>query len=188
MNKEQAVHRWVLSRETHSSRTGVAVTLASVVIVLLVAGIALGVWWLVDRAFRDVMAGQVAAVSSIAGDGGALMAAGSISVVLAVFLIAVALLPGRLARRARSTDRLALLVDDGVLADAVADAVAARCGIDPRQVSATINRRRATVRVTPTSGVDVDRAAATDSAVATLAAVGFSVAPKLLVAPRGVVA
>lgn len=188
MNKEQAVYRRVLRRETHSSRAGAAVTLASVLIVLLVAATAFGVWWVVDRGLRDDVADQTAAVSSIAGDGGTLMTAGCVAVVLAIVLIAVALLPGRLARRARSTDRLALLVDDGVLADSVADAVAARCGIDPRQVSATINRRTATVRVTPTSGVDVDRAAATDSAVATLAAVGFSVAPKLFVADRGVVA
>lgn len=188
MKKEQAVHRRVLRRETHSSRTGAAVVLASVLIVLLVATIVLGVWWLVDPGFRDVVADQTAAVASFAGDAGAMTTAGCVAVVLAVVLIAAAVLPGRLARRARSTDRLALLVDDGVLADAVADAVAARCGIDRRQVSATIGRRSATVRVTPTSGVDVDRGAATESAVAALAALGFSLAPRLFVARQGVVA
>ncbi|MGI5190886.1 hypothetical protein ACQEVI_22300 [Promicromonospora sp. CA-289599] len=188
MNKEQAVHRRVLHRETRSSRTGAAVVLASVLIVLLVTAVTLSVWWLVDPGSRDVVAAQAAVVSSIAGDDGTLLAAGCVAVVLAVVLIAVALLPGRLARRARSTDRLALLVDDGVLADTVADAVAARCGVDPRQVSATVSRGSVTIRVTPTSGVDVDRAAATDSAVAALAAVGFPVAPKLFVAREGVVA
>jgi len=184
---EQAIYRRVLRRETHSARTGSAVVLASVLVVLLVAAIALGVWWVADAGARALVADRAASVTSFAKDGSALTAAGAVAIVVALLLILLAVLPGRLARRARSTERMALVVDDGVLADAVADAVALRCSIDSRQVSATIGRRSATVRVTPTSGVPVDRDAATDAAAATLAAVGFSVVPKLYIARQGVV-
>ncbi|WP_369374156.1 hypothetical protein AB1046_08170 [Promicromonospora sp. Populi] len=187
MTKEQAVYRRVLRRETHSPRTGAAVVVATVLAVLLVAVVALGVWWLVDPGSHDLVADRLASVTSFAEDDGALTAVGVLAAVVALVLIVLAVLPGRLPRRARSTDRLALLVDDGVLADAVADAVALRCGIDARQVSATVGRRSATVRVTPTSGVAVDHDAATDSVAAALSAVGFSAVPKLYVARQGVV-
>ena len=187
MKNEQAVYRRVMRRETHSSRAGAAVVVASILIALLVVVIGAGVWWLAAPGSRDVIAGWSASASSLADDRGALTMAGAAALAIAVALMALAVLPGRLPRRARSTDRLALLVDDGVLADAVADAVAARCGIEARQVSATVGQRYTTVRVTPTSGIAVDRDAATDSAVAALGALGFPTAPRLLVVRRGVV-
>ncbi|WP_275001571.1 hypothetical protein [Promicromonospora iranensis] len=187
MRNEQAVYRRVLRRETHASRTSAAVVTAVVVIVLLAGVIAVGVWWLAVPGDRDTIEGWFDSASALAGDRAALVTAGVVGLGIAVLLLALALLPGRLPRRARSTERVALLVDDGVLADAVADAVAARCGVDPRQVSATVGRRRTAVRVTPISGVPVDREAAADSAASAVAALGFSATPELTVARQGVV-
>lgn len=187
MKKEQAVYRRVLRRETHRSRTTAAVAVASVLLVLLVVAIGAGVWWLVAPASRDVISGWFDSASALADDRAALTVAGAAALAIAVALLALAVTPGRLPRRARSTGRLALLVDDGVLADAVADAVALRCGVDRHQVSARVGRRTTTVRVTPTSGIAVDRAAASDSAAAALADLGFSTAPRLIVMDRGVI-
>jgi hypothetical protein len=187
VKNEQAVYRRVLRRETHASRTSAAVVTAAVMIALLAGVIAVGVWWLAVPGGRDAVEGWFASASASAGEPGIRTAAGVVALCLAVLLLALALLPGRLPRRARSTDRVALVVDDGVLADAVADAVAARCGVDPRQVSATVGRRRTAVRVTPTSGVPVDRGAAADSAASAVAALGFSTTPRLTVARQGVI-
>lgn len=185
---EQAVYRRVLRRETHSPRTGAAVVVATILAVLLTAAVVLSVWSLVDDGFRQGVADRLGSASSLAEDRSALTAAGIVAALIALILIALALLPGRLARRGRSTERVALLVDDGVLADAVADAVAVRCGIGRGQVSVTVGRRTATVRITPTSGITVDHDAATDSAAEALAAVGFSATPKLVVSSQGVIA
>ncbi|WP_423463827.1 hypothetical protein ACO229_03840 [Promicromonospora sp. MS192] len=187
MRDERSLHRWVLRRETHSSRTGAAVAVASVLAVVMVAVAGVGAWWFAAPGSRDAIGGWLGTASSVTGDRVALTTAGVVALVLALVLVALAVLPGRLPRRARSADRLAVLVDDGVLADAVADAVAARCGVDPRQVSATVGRRRTTVRVTPTSGVPVDHAAATEAAADAVAAVGFTTTARLTVAPQGVV-
>ena len=185
MNRQEAVYRRVLRREKHSARTGPAVVLAMVLVALLVAVIALSIGRHVDPGLSETVTDRLAGPSSGA-DGRAVTVVGAVAVILGLSAVTAAVLPGRLPRRSRNTDRLALLVDDGVLADAVAEAVAARCGIEPRQVSATVGRRRTTVRLTPTSGVAVDGDAATDAAGAALGAVGFSTVPKLHVARRGV--
>ncbi|RPF20887.1 hypothetical protein [Myceligenerans xiligouense] len=188
MTGQDAVYRRVLRRETHSPRTQAAVTVATVLIVLLVAAVAAGGWWLADPGARGDLAERAGTLSSFARRPTALTVGGTVAVLAAVTLLALAILPGRRARRGRVAGRVALVVDDGVLADAVADAVALRCGVARTQVSATVGRRVATVRVTPTSGLPVDRGAAVDAAAATLDAVGFPVTPKVLVAQRGVVA
>ncbi|MFE7504143.1 hypothetical protein [Promicromonospora sp. NPDC057488] len=185
--KEQAVYRRVVRRETHAPRTGAAVVLAAVLVLVLLVALGLSVWWLVDPAARGGLADRMTPLTSRADDSASLVAVGVLALVVGIALVLAAVLPGRLRRRARRTDRLALVVDDGVLADAVVAAVAVRCGIDPRQVSATVGRRRTTVRVTPTSGVPVDHEAATGTVAAVLGRVGFPTPQRLLVADRGVV-
>jgi hypothetical protein len=188
MTSERTIYRRVLRRETHSSRTSAAVVAASVAIAILAAGVIGGVWGLLDprvvgeaRVWFDeaIPVGNRAAAS---------VAAGVIALLLALVLIALAVGPGRRARRARTTERVALLVDDGVLADAVADAVALRCGIDRRQVATTLGRSSVTVRITPTSGIRVDDDAAAAAASSTMTALGFTATPRVRVESGGVVA
>lgn len=188
LKKERSVYRRVVRRETHSPRTGAAVVLAAVLLLVLVVALALGVWWLAAPGARGDLGGRLDPVVSRAEEANTLFAAGVVAMLVGLALVLAAVLPGRLRRRARSTGRVAVLVDDGVLADAVVAAVSVRCGLDPRQVSATVGRHRTTVRVTPTSGVPVDRDAVTDSATAALGGAGFSTAQRLLVADRGVIA
>lgn len=188
MTTEQAAYRRVLRRETHSSRSVAAVVAASVAVVLLLALLVGGVWSLLDPRFGDAASVRIAELTSPDAGRVSLIVSGAVAVVVALILLLLAVLPGRRARRARTTERVALLVDDGVLADAVADAVAARCGIDRRQVSVTLARRRVTVRVTPTSGIRIDESAVAETAVGTVSDLGFVVTPKVYISERGVVA
>ncbi len=187
LKKEQAVSRRIVRRETHAPRTGAAVALAAVLTLVLLVALGLSVWWFADPAARGDLADRMASLTSRADDSGSLVAVGVLALSVGVALVLAAVLPGRLRRRARRTDRVALVVDDGVLADAVVAAVSVRCGLDPRQVSATVGRRRTTVRVTPTSGVPVDHEAATGTPAAGLDRIGFPTPQRLLVADRGVV-
>ncbi|UYO96996.1 hypothetical protein OED01_15555 [Microbacterium sp. M28] len=177
------VYRRVLRRETHASRTTPAVVAAAVLIVLIVAGFGVMAWSVLDVG----IAHQVSTYPARAGMG-IFVAVGCIGILLAGFFLAAALLPGRRARRARTDDEHALLVDDGVLADATADAVAARCGIARSQVSVVVGRRSVRVEVVPTSGVVVDEESARQAAVRVFDELGFVVDPTVVVAQRGVVA
>jgi hypothetical protein len=188
MTSQQAVYRRVLRRETHRGRTGASVAVASILVVLLVAGVAGGVWWAVDPALR---AGTDAAVAGLAAalDGRLVLLIGGIAaIIVALVLLALALLPGRRARRARAAERVALLVDDGILADGIADAISARCGLSRDQVSTVVGRRSVTATITPTSGAALDRDAALAAIADTVSALGFSATPKVVVADRGVIA
>lgn len=186
MTDEQTLYRRVLRRELHAPRTAPAVAVAAIVAVLAVALVAAGVWWMLDASFRSVALGWFEGVAGheplVAGAGGVVL------ILLAVVLLALAVLPGRRPRRARTTARTALLVDDGVIADAVAAAVAGHAGVDRSRVAVTVARRVVAVRITPTSGVPVDSAAVKAAAEGTLATLGFSAAARVSVAERGVIA
>ncbi|WP_217178639.1 hypothetical protein [Streptomyces sp. AC495_CC817] len=188
MTDTNGVYRRILRRETHAPRTLPAVIAALIVLLVSIAAAAGAVWWLVDPGFRDTADAALQDAAAWAAQPTALAGIGAGAVVLAVLAIALAVLPGRRARRARTTGRLALLVDDGVLADAIADAVALREGLDRRQVAVRLAPRAARVRVTPTSGVAVDEARVARAAEAALAEVGFSAAARVTLAPQGVIA
>ncbi|MFJ2502928.1 hypothetical protein [Microbacterium sp. NPDC087592] len=188
MTNEQATYRRVLRRETHTSRTVAAMVVASIGALLLIALLAGAVWWLVDGGFRDAAARPLEEISVGVQQPPVLFTVGGVLTALAVVLLALALLPGRRARRARLTERSALLVDDGVIADSIAAAVARRAGVERSRVAVFVGRRTVEVRITPTSGVFVRVADAEDAANDILAGIGFSATPRVIVEPNGVVA
>ncbi|MGF6822564.1 putative anti-sigma-YlaC factor YlaD [Microbacterium sp. ZKA21] len=182
MSETPRVYRRVLRRETHASRTTSSVVAVAVLIVLIVGGIGVMTWSVLDVG----VAHRVTALSTGAGVG-TLIAVGCVAIVLAVVFLAAAVLPGRRARRARTLAAHALLVDDGVLADAVADAVASRCGLDRSQVSAVVGRRSVRVEIVPTSGSVVDEDSAGQAARRVFDELGFAVEPTVVVRDRGVI-
>lgn len=188
MTDRHAIHRRVLRRETYSPRSGAAVILAALLVLVLLATLGLGVWAAADPAFRGDASTWITDVLTGANARTTLTIGGILCLIVAVALILTALLPGRRARHARMTDRLALVVDDGVLADAAADAVARECALDRSQVTTTIGRRVLTVRVTPTSGIHVDRDRVMKVAAAAVAGAGFDTVAAVDVAPHGVIA
>ncbi len=187
MTADALVYRRVLRRETHSARTVPAVILAAVLALLLLAALVGGAWLLIDQGMRESAATAMQDAVSAIDVASTATITGAVLVVIAVILILCALLPGRRARHGRVADRMAVLVDDGVLADATASHVATQCGIDRSQVSATVGRRSVWVRVTPTSGLPVDQQIVYDAASEVLSGAGFDAAVKVTIARRGVV-
>ncbi|WP_431806779.1 hypothetical protein [Microbacterium paraoxydans] len=179
--------RRLLRRETRSSRTAPATVLAVLLAVVLLGLLGVGAAAAVDAGFRADATALLADVAEALRVPAVAIATGAVLVVLAVLLLALAVLPGRRARRARLSGRTALVVDDGVLADAIADGVARRTGVPRSRVSVTVGRRSATVRLTPTSGVPVDREAAQTAAADVLSEVGFALTPRVHVETEGVV-
>lgn len=187
MSDNTDVYTRVLRRESHDSRTAPAVVTAAILILLLAGLLILGIWTLVDAKLGDSIAGFLAGENTTLDAVTLSLAAGIILVLLAIVLIWLAVVPGRRDRRSRSTARLAILADNGVLADVVADRIAERCGLDRGNVSVLIGRSASSVHVTPTSGVPLDSAVVADIATGTLAAVGFESNVRVRIAERGVV-
>jgi hypothetical protein len=84
--------------------------------------------------------------------------------VLGVIAIIAAVTRGRRSRHRLADDRMAVVVDDDVLAGAVSRRVALSGSVDRRQARTVVARRRATVRLTPNSGFVIDSGAASDAA------------------------
>lgn len=187
MIPDTTVYRRTLRRETHAARTVPASIVATIAALVLLAALAAAVWAMIDPRFADRLAGYPESLFAQLDPRTTGIVAGALLLLLAVLLIAAALLPGRRSRRARVTDRIALLVDDGVLADATSTEVAERCGLDPSHVSVTVGRQSVAVRLKPLSGSPIDERAASAAAEETLGAVGFDTAVRLRVAEQGVV-
>ncbi len=187
MTTNTATPRRLLRREARATRRGPAIALA-VVLTLVLAVLLVGVAaWALDEGFRTQAAAWFAPVPALLQMPSAVIAVGVVLLLLALLLFALAVLPGRRARTRLDT-RAALVIDDGVLADAIADGVARRIGVPRGQVGVTVARRAALIRVTPTSGVPVDAAAAEEAAARMLDEVGFRLSPRVQVEREGVIA
>ena len=79
------------------------------------------------------------------------------SFLLALILLVLALAPGARARHTIADDRLAVVVDDGVIASALARSARTIARSRREDTSASIGRRTAVVSITPASGIGVDR-------------------------------
>ncbi|WP_119695727.1 hypothetical protein [Microbacterium halotolerans] len=188
MIAEDAVYRRVIRRETHASRSVPAVISALAAAMLAAAALAVVLLAMVDAAFRAQLAEAaitIGAASPSQETTPVVLAAGATAAIAGAVLIALAVLPGRRARRGTRGERIALLVDDSVLADAVADAVAAAARLPRPRVSVTAARRKLHVWLTPTSGVDVDPGVAAEAARATAARLGAELNVAVAVADRG---
>lgn len=185
MSAVPAVDRRLSRRETHSSRAGSAVVVALLLAVLLLA---VGVGCVALLAAHP---GQTppdrlslrpfdAARPALVGGG---VAAALVGVVLVVLGIA----PGRLRRRRIASQRMVALVDDGVVADEVADRVCSVLALEPRQVRVLVTHRRATVTVTPISGMPLDTESAQALADETTRRLGVPGGARLVVSDHGVV-
>lgn len=152
------LYRRVVRRETHSSRSGIAIVLAVVLIVVFA--------WIGVEAVLSVLeqpalvaSPKDAAVTVLAAASapvGALTAAGVIVAVIGIILIVVSLAPGRRGRRGATSDRTAALVDDRVIAQSIARTASYAGDVDPGQVKVTVGKRSVDIDVTRTSGRTAD--------------------------------
>jgi len=89
----------------------------------------------------------------------AIVGAGVVAAIVGLVFVAFAVLPGRRARHTGVVGRTAVVVDNAVIASALARTASNAANIDPDQVTVTIGHRTADVRVRPTSGFSVNEAA-----------------------------
>lgn len=152
--------RRVVRRETHSSRAAVSVVAAVLVMVLAGYGLlesavhAIGQpAWLIEP--------QLAAERIVALPAGLppllLAAGGAVVAMVGLFFLLNALLPGRRARHVLNSgySSTAVVVDDEVIASALARSARVAANVTPEQVMVVVSQRQVIVNVRPTSGVPV---------------------------------
>lgn len=161
-------------RETSSSRAYVAGLVALVVAAVCAYGLlestlqAVGQpAWLIDPE------SAARAVAGLPGgtNRGLLGLIGAVLAMAGLFLVVVAVRPGRRGRRSLPGGGIAVVVDDEVLASALARRARAAAVVRPEQVNVVITEREAVVNVRPTSGIPVraeDVLAATEQELARL--------------------
>lgn len=162
-----SLYRRIRRRETHSSRAVPAIVFAVLAILALA--------WLLTEIVLAV-AGQskllLSPIDMVDGIRGLpsvvpalLVSAGIVLAIIGLVLVVLALKGGRLGRHTITDDRAAIVVHDEVIGSALVRAAADASAIDPDQAVAAVGRRRAQVRLTPSSGMDIDRGVV-DQAVA----------------------
>ncbi|OZB77020.1 MAG: hypothetical protein B7X41_21380, partial [Microbacterium sp. 14-71-5] len=173
--------------ELCTARTGPAAVVAVVLLAASIAAVVTAIWT-ADPSGASVVRDGAAAVRTAWEEPSWRAAAAAAAGIVGIALIVLAVAPGRRRRHGRAGDRVELVVDDGLLADAAAQAVARHCMLPSSQVSATVTTRHVRVRIRPVSGVPVDRAGAAEAAHRALERVGFGIRPVVTVDAKGVVA
>jgi hypothetical protein len=154
--------RKVVYRETHSSRAAVAVVVA--VLVMGLAG-----YGLLESAVHAIgqpawlIEPQVAAERIVALPTGIppllLGASGAVIAMVGLFFLLNAVLPGRRARHVLNGGSTAVVVDDEVIASALARSARLAANVTPEQVTVVVSQRLVIVNVRPTSGVPASETA-----------------------------
>lgn len=186
------INKRIIRRETHSSRSGLSALTALLALAVCV--------WLGTESVLALL-GQTALLASpgmiaalIAGAPGTVLPAAMVAGGAGLALVGAALLlaavkGGRRGRRAMSSDRIALVVDDEAIAAAISRRVRLAANLAPEQVDTTVTRNRALVRVRPTSGIPLDPDSLTSAATDEVAALRLHkvLAPNVRVAAEGAV-
>ncbi|MFZ7088432.1 hypothetical protein [Curtobacterium sp. RRHDQ10] len=153
-----ALERRLQHRSVHRSRS-TAVSIALIVLVLVAAWIgtesvlaAIGAAPLLvapqtaaDAALRPATLGVTIAVASAV-----------VLLVLGIWLVVLAVAPGRQHRRTVARDRAVVVIDDRIVASTAVAAASTAAGLSPDQVDAWAKGRRVGVRIVPTSGIPID--------------------------------
>lgn len=156
-----SIYRRIARRETHSPRSVLAIILA--VIVILVAA------WFGTEIVLSLL-GQPALVvaptdaehailSVQALPFAMLLGSGIVLAIVGLVLILAALTAGRRARHVIQTDRAVTVIDNRVIASALARHASYAGNTSPDNTRVDVTHRRAVVHITPTSGTTADKAA-----------------------------
>lgn len=161
MSTDKRLQNRVLRRELHSSKAGLAITLAVLAILALA--------WVGTESVLAALGkpalllSPTAMATGIRGlatvQAGILIAAGIVLALIGLALIIAGLTAGRRGRHIIGAGDSAAIVNDEVVGSALVRTAANTAGVSPDRAVANVGRRSATVRLTPISGVPVDRAA-----------------------------
>ena len=153
-----SIYRRITRRETTSPRATLAIILAVIIILAIAYAVTETILSLVGQpalaATPDEMGAAIAGLSSY--EPGAVIAVGVIAAIVGLVLIVVAFKPGRRPRHIVQAERIVSVVDDEVIASAVARHAAYEGNVDPDNARVSVSRRQAVVRLTPSSGTSVE--------------------------------
>lgn len=155
-----SVLRTVVRRETHSPRT-VAMLVVVVLLVLAAAYAAVEiVLSLVGR--PPLLAAPSDAFDALAAlptavEPAALIAAGAVLAILGIIVFVIAVAPGRLSKHEMTWGERAVVVDNGVVASALAQHLTTESGISRDNVVVGVAHRTVDVTVRPPMGIPVDK-------------------------------
>lgn len=168
---------YMIRRETHSPRavlTGV---------VALIVGV-LATWLAVETILymantKPLLASPPQMAQAIKNPGSygapaAIITVAVIAALIGLFLIIVALKPGRLDWHGLNDQRTAFVVDDRVIASALSKTAREVAGLPAGQVTTRLSARTAEVTVTPTSGQAVDKQAIQSAVQKQIESLGFA--------------
>ena len=150
MTSEFPIYRRVVRRSLHRSRS------AAVIVALVLAS--LGLAWIGTEA---VLAAISAApllltpeqiVEALEKPGVIAIATAAVLAVIGLVFVVLAIASGRRARHEIPDARMAVIVDDGVLAGALSKAAVRDSRLPESRVSTVVSRRSGAVTVVPTSG------------------------------------
>jgi hypothetical protein len=174
-----STYRRLVRRETHSSRAGIAITIAVLLILVLA-------WLGTEAVLAAVGAAPLllapadlasSALQAASAPAGALVAIGVVVALVGLVLVILGIAPGRRGRRGASVGRTAAVVDDRVIARSLALTASHAGDVSPDQVDVTVSTRQALVRLTPSSGYTPDKASIEEAVRAELA--GYDYTPQL---------
>ncbi|MFQ4147906.1 hypothetical protein AAGW05_04280 [Arthrobacter sp. LAPM80] len=174
----------ILRRETHSARSSVSVATAIVIaaaalyglLEMMLAGLGQPAW----------LAHPLDAFAAIADLPGAtppvlLGAAGALVALLGVVLLCNGLIPGRRARHVIADPRIAIVVEDEVIAAALAKCARMAAGVTREQVVVVVSARQVQVNIRPTSGIRLSENAIQAAIEAQIASMGMDPVPAVTV-------
>ena len=166
MSDQNALYRRISRRETRSPRS----TLAIVVAIILIA---LFAWAGTEIILRLVsqppllvsmpaLATWIVHLSS-SYPFALIILIGIVIAVVGLILMVVSITAGRLARHQVTSERSAVIVDNEVIASALARHAAFAGNVDPDNVRVSVSHRTAVVRLTPASGIPVSKSEVEDA-------------------------
>lgn len=191
LSVKRPLNRYMTRRETHSSRavvTSVTLLLVLAVIIFFVVGTIIRLAGY-KPLFGPLEFARVLSDSMFTVAPWVLWVCGGGAILVGLFLLWKALAPGWLNRHAMSDSRMAVVVDDAVIASGVSASVRQFCGLAPGQTKTSVSLRKVRVNVTPTSGKPLEHAKVLQHAEGTVASYQLRPTPKVRVeiAPQGVI-
>lgn len=164
--------RRVVRRETHSPRT-VAMFVAVILLILALAYIGLEIV-LSLLAQPALLLGPAAAAGWLVGlpttqPAGLVIAGSVVLAILGLVFLWLAVTPGRLSRHTVDAGERAVVVDNGVIASALAQHLSEETGLARDDVTVGVGHRSVDVTVRPGPGIPVDQAAVQAAAEAEIA-------------------
>ncbi|MEN0023694.1 MAG: DUF6286 domain-containing protein [Microbacterium sp.] len=152
--------RRVVRRETHSPRT-VAMFVAVILLILALAYVGLEIV-LSLAAQPALLVGPGAAAGWLIGlptfPAGLVIAGSAVLALIGVVFVVLAVTPGRLSKHSFEAGDRAVVVDNGVIASALAQHLAEETGIARDDITVGVGHRSVDVTVRPGAGIPLDRA------------------------------